>query len=81
MVAVIPLGFLSLFTLTVFYWEACADSCVQAPNGFGLARNAWLLAFASWVLTLFVAIPRITVMVATTGFLVTLTVTVSGWAW
>lgn len=81
MVALVPFGFLSLFTSTVFDWEACVDGCVQAPDGFGLARNAWLLACASWLLTLFVAVPRVTLMVATTGFVVTLTVTLVGWAW
>lgn len=78
MVALIPLAFAAFFALVLVYLGACADTCDRAPDGYVLARDAWVVGCASWFVTFLLPRPRTSLLVASVGFLVPLVVAVVG---
>lgn len=77
-VALIPVAFVSFGALVFFYLGACADTCDHPPDGYGVARDAWVVGCASWLVTFVLSTPRASLLVASVGFIVPLVVVVVG---
>lgn len=70
MVGLIPVAFVSFMLLVFWYMGACADGCEHAPDGFGLARNAWVAGVAAWVATFVLSRPRTALVTSSIAFAV-----------